>query len=116
MHPGLDARVPILVEMRLVRLLRGFDQRGVLPHECRCDGMRPGRHVKPNLQPLVDVFVRVVLTQPIPARRNRELLYAYAVEQNLQLVRLGQSFHVSRSGCARASPGSDSRRRAETYA
>ena len=55
MHTGLHARMAILVEMRLVRLLRGFDQRGVLPHECRRDGMRPGRHVKANLEPLVDV-------------------------------------------------------------
>ncbi len=94
MHAGLHARMPILVEMRLVRLLRGFDQRGVLPHECRCDGMRPGRHVQANLEPLVHVFVGVVLTQPIPARRNRELLHARAVEQNLQLVRLGQPLDV----------------------
>lgn len=87
---GLDARVAVHIEMRLVRLADGFEQVRGLLHKVRRQIVLPGLHGNANVQ--VGIHLAVILA----ARRrlNDEDLNALIVEGNFDLVLAGQAFDV----------------------
>ena len=79
--------MPVQIEMRLVRLAFGFEQRRRVLEKRHADLMRAGSHRETSLQIRVnDVIVLVPL-----GRRHREQLHALAIQQQLQFVRLMQA-------------------------
>ena len=66
--------MPVHVELCLVGLPRRLDQRRAPPEERDRHVVRTRCNRKLDLQPLVDVFVRIVAAQPIPVRDDREAL------------------------------------------
>ena len=58
------------------------------------DDMRTGRDARPKVQVLVHAFVRIVVAEAVPVRRDREQLQPHTVERDLDLVRFGEPFDV----------------------
>ena len=86
--------MPVHVEVRLVRLTLGFRQRRCLPRERDAKLVRSGLHRNPDLQILVDRFIRVVGAALVPVRFDGEQLQAIAIQRDLQLVRFAEPFDV----------------------
>ena len=77
--------MPVEIEMRLVRLTGGFDQRGRIFQEGHAERMRAGLHRNADGEVPVDVVVRrlIVLGKTfLPLGRcHGEQLHALAIEQ-----------------------------------
>ena len=90
--------MPIGIEVGLVRLPRGFEQRRRIFQKRHAERVRTGSHRHAHLEMLVDVVVvgLIVLGESgLSLRRfHREQLHAFAVHQELQIVRLVQPLDV----------------------
>src|SRR5687768_16519149 len=80
----------VQVEAGLVRLPFGDRQRGRLLQERHAQLVRAGRHRDPRLEMLVDLRMRLSALR----RENGEQSYPLAIQQQLQLVRLVQTFDL----------------------
>ena len=90
--------MPVEIEMRLVGLTCGFDQRRRVFQKCRADRVWTGFHRNADLEVLVDVVVRRLIIFGKPSLSlgwfHREQPHALAIQQHLQIVRLGQALDV----------------------
>ena len=60
MYRWLLARVAVLVELRLVGLPRGFDERRILLEECRSEDMWACGDRNVEIQVLIDILIGVI--------------------------------------------------------
>ena len=86
----LDPRMPVVVEVRLVGLTRGLEQQRRLLQKCHAERVRARLHRHADLEVLIDRrMLRLALR-----RLHGEHLHPRLVQQQLEVVRLGQALDV----------------------
>ena len=86
--------MPILIELCLIRLALGLDQRRVVLQEGGAYRMRPGGDGDSEIEVPIYVLVGVVAAQAVPVGYHVEQLEPVAVKRHLQNVRFPEAFHV----------------------
>ena len=93
----LDARMPVVIEVGLVRLTSGFEQQRRFRLERHADGVRTGGHGHADLE----MAVQVVLGGSIVLRHvrlrcgvHREDAHLFAIQKQIELMRFGEALDV----------------------